>query len=553
MNLFANTIGQLQLRPYQQRIVEQTRIAFAKGNRRVLVYAPTGAGKTVIAKFIISRVIDQGYYALFTAHRQQLIEQTVGTMQEFCPSVVMGDDSRFNPTKLLQIGTLQTVTRRELIEPKLIIVDECHWGADMIEQLSQTYITSLIIGLSATPYQISHNNTYLLDGWDTVVNEIDTADLIEQGYLTPVRVFSPVSIDTSKITNFNSSGDFSAEEAYNVERPIIKNVVDEWIRLGENRKSVTYCCTIDHAEEMASAYRHNGIPALAIHSQLSKAERMFAMQEFASNNIKMLCNVDVLTTGWDDPTVSCIVLARPTRSLSLYLQIVGRGLRPHPHGEDLILLDCGSVVSELGFPTDKRKVKFRPVFSETIDRKLNIDTSETSASKTTLNLPPERQAYLERILSMLDLYSQKIYSREQDLVDDVRKFLRRANLFHWRQNSGKANIDGQWVNFTDKPGLPDFTLIYRGLYVGIECKMPHGRLTKHQKQTLPEMIDDGLLLFFATSVIDVFDAIEHLERYIRHIDNGLYISDEVFDLPEWQVEYRQKFKLPLTRQDLETV
>ena len=161
------------------------------------------------------------------------------------------------------------------------------------------------------------------------------------------------------------------------------------------------------------------------------------------------------------------------------------------------------MVRDNGYPTEPIQFNQKPVVSKKIDSLLKIERDVSG--KVITELPPERVEYLTRISSILDLYSEKTYIRESDLMDDVRTFLRKTTHFHWRQNSGTANIGTRWVQFTDKKGLPDITLLFNGVYVGIECKLEKGTLTDHQKQTLPDMINRGCLIFICKSVLDLFE------------------------------------------------
>lgn len=155
----------------------------------------------------------------------------------------------------------------------------------------------------------------------------------------------------------------------------------------------------------------------------------------------------------------------------------------------------------------------------------------------------ERIEYLEKIGSLIDLYANKVYKKEQDLVDDCRTILKRAGFYLWRQNSGKANIQGRWVTFTDRNGLPDITLIYKSVYIGLELKLPKGRLTKGQKETLLEFVQNKTMFFIVENVIDLFEALESVQNNIIDTDDGVLIKNELFELSEKQKKYRQKYKL----------
>ena len=157
----------------------------------------------------------------------------------------------------------------------------------------------------------------------------------------------------------------------------------------------------------------------------------------------------------------------------------------------------------------------------------------------------EKSVFLKKIASILDLYDGKVYAKESDLQADVNNFLNKTNYFWWRQNSGKANMNGQWVHFASKNGLPDNTVFYKNtsLFFGLELKMPRGTLTTHQKQTLPEMQSKGVLFFICESVFDVFRAVCHIEKNVIFKDNFFIVKNDINTIPEWQTKLRLKLKL----------
>ena len=504
---------------------------------------------TIISQDIARRVLAKGNAILFTAHRRNLVEQTVEKFGALGPniSVMMGSDKRFDPTKLVQIGTLQTIKNRELeVQPKLIVIDEVHygWNSRIIDNILDKYPNVPIIGLSATPID---ERGYLLEGFDSIVDDIQTQDLIEMGYLVDTINYAPISPNLSAVKIMR--GDYETaglEKAVN-KRTIVSDIVKKWKKLAENRKTITFCVNIAHAKVLSKAFTDAGIPSDCVYSGLKDSDRDEVYRKFREGEIKILCNVDILIAGFDQPDVSCVVLARPTKSLRTYIQMVGRGLRLHPDSgkENCILLDCGNVIEELGMPTERRTFEFKPKFSRKIDRQLGINTEVES--RQDLELPPERVAYLKRVGKILDLYEGKVYLKEADLQEDVNKYLSKTKLMWYRQNSGKAYMDGRWVHFASIAGLPDCTVFTRlgSVYIGIELKLPKGYLSEKQKDTLPMMIHSGLNVFIAESVAEVHDIIEFVTKNVIEIENGFVVSNNIYNLPERQLYYRKKFKLPV--------
>ena len=137
------------------------------------------------------------------------------------------------------------------------------------------------------------------------------------------------------------------------------------------------------------------------------------------------------------------------------------------------------------------------------------------------------------------------YNLESELQEDVNSYLKKTNFFWWRQNSGKAFMNGRWVHFASKSGLPDNSVFFRNssFYFGLELKLKKGYLTNYQKETLPEMIENKILFFIIESVFDVYKAIEHVENNLFFENDFLMISNNIYNLPQNQLDYRNKLKL----------
>ena len=141
---------------------------------------------------------------------------------------------------------------------------------------------------------------------------------------------------------------------------------------------------------------------------------------------------------------------------------------------------------------------------------------------------------------MYDLYNQKKYTKESDFQDDVRKFLKSLGFFMWRQNSGAMFKDGRWIQFTDRKGLPDITVVYNGVYIGIELKLKTGYFTKHQKETLPLMIESGVHVYVVDNFEELFLITESLKNNIVKTSEGMLIKNQIHELSESQKKYRKK-------------
>lgn len=347
-NRYSINENSIYLRPYQKFIIEKVK----KSRGSILVEAPTGSGKSVIASNIAKNEIERGGKVLIVAPKIILLKQLEETFLELNPAVIHGAKDYDNEHNVF-ISTIQTAHKRDLgFTPTMILVDEVHHGFDgiMIEKLLEDF-EGRLIGLSATPYD---RQGKVLEGFDQHINDFDLEYMIENDYLHEPKCYSPVKVDLSNISII--AGDYNLKELnkyFNTNDDIYKIVNATKDFISERKASLIFCINILHAEAMATIYNEVGIPTRAIHSNLSQAEQLEIMKDFKSGKIKLLANPMLLTTGFDYPATDTIILARPTKSQNLFRQMVGRGLRLSDDKKDALVLDCAGVISDLGFPTEK--------------------------------------------------------------------------------------------------------------------------------------------------------------------------------------------------------
>ena len=530
-----------RLRPYQQIIYNKIASSAKLKHKKILVLAPTGAGKTILAYIIAENAIAKGNRVLFTNHRIALAKQTFDKFQPLCPELLQGKNKLKNESPMLIIASLQTLINTEIQEPKIIIIDECHFGykGDLIQSLFKKFPNALFIGLSATPVD---DRDCLLNGWDVIIDDYQTQDLIDLKALTPFDCYAPVQIDLSSVKT--TANDFNEDDLLDVitKENINKSVVENYIKTGENRLFIIFAVNKKHCYELQLEFAKSNIKTEIITADTSDKIRELYISQLKNNEIQGLISIEILTAGYDEPQVSCIIFATATMQWKKYIQCAGRGIRNFPGKIDCILLDfCGNIERH-GLPNERKVFKFGKQISRVIDKQLNLSILNDVEKKT---VTEEKQIYLKKIGKLLDLYDGKIYTKESDLQDDVNNYLKRAGLFFWRQNSGKAYMGGRWVHFASKSGLPDNTVFYKNssFFFGLELKLATGYLTKHQRETLPEMIEHKVLFFIIESVFDVYLAIEHLENNITFTDAEIIIKNSIYELPENQVNYRLKLKI----------
>ena len=541
----------MELRPHQKIVYDKIVDKIRLGHKRILVSAPTGFGKTALSYVISKNANTKGNRVLFTNHRIALANQTKDAFIDLNPEFLQGDNKISNPEALLIIATIQTLFKTEIGQPKIIIIDEIHYAynSDLIQSVFQRWPGSVFIGLSATPVD---DKDFLLNGFDSIIDDYQTEDLIKLGYLTPFKCFVPFTFDTSQVKLVND--EFSNKE---LEKAINKidineSVVGQYIQLGENRPFICFATNTNHCIDLKDTFTKYGVLVEIISAKTSDTKRDEYIEQLRTKKIKGLISIEILTAGFNEPSVSCIIMATATMQWKKYIQSVGRGIRLIGNSIDesiknnkpnCYLLDFGGNIERHGMPEDRKVFKFGKKISRVIDSILEIDEDLDKRKSVIHNLTEERQVYLQKIGGLIDLYADKIYSKEQDLLDDCRTILKRGGYNSWRQNSGKANIEKRWVQFTDKAGLPDITLIYKSVYIGLELKLPKGALTPSQKITLSEFVDNKIIFFIIESVIDLFEVLEIIIKNITQTDTSLVINKYIYILNETQQKYRRKYKI----------
>lgn len=337
------------LRPHQTKAIDLVRNSLGKGFKRIVCQAATGFGKTLTASKIIEGALAKGNRVIFTAPAVSLINQTVDAFESEGIrdiGVMQANHPRTDPLAKVQVCSVQTLARRDIPAAALIIVDECHLRAKVIEKLMRERQDVFFIGLSATPWA---KGMGLL--WQDMVTPCTILDLIDGGFLSQFRAFAPDIPDMSgvKITKGDYSEAGSAEVMEGT--ALMASVVDTWLEKGENRPTLLFAVNCAHAAQLHAAFERAGVAAAYVDAYTDVVERQFIERQFRAGEVKIACSVRTLTTGVDWP-VSCIIDAAPTKSRMLHVQKIGRGLRVNEGTEDLLILDHAGNSLRLGLVTD---------------------------------------------------------------------------------------------------------------------------------------------------------------------------------------------------------
>jgi DNA repair protein RadD len=356
-----------RLRPYQTDVVAEIEKAIAAGQRRLLLVAPTGSGKTVVFCEIIKRYVEQHKTALVLAHRREIISQTSHKLRANGIShgiIQAGIDPR--PMASVQVASVQTLWLRAMrsqamaLPPAdLLIVDECHHATAMTwRKIIENYPDAVLIGCTATPCR--GDGRGLGSIFEMMIQCPQVATLIEQGHLVRSRVYAPVDPDLKGVRT--AAGDYvESQLAERMDRAkLIGDIVTHWHKFGERRKTVAFAVNVAHSIHLRDEFVRSGVRADHIDGSTPKEERDAALARLASGETEVIVNCMVLTEGFDCPDIGCIILARPTKKMGLYRQMIGRGLRPANGKTDVVILDHSGAVFRHGLPEDFVEWKLDP-------------------------------------------------------------------------------------------------------------------------------------------------------------------------------------------------
>ena len=343
------------LRAYQEKSIRDLRAVFLQGVRRVVLQAPTGSGKTVLTAHMMRTAHRKGQTSWFVVHRKELLEQTSKALWQMDVPHGMIAAGRSLTSDAIQVASIQTLVRRldHLQPPNMVIIDEAHHAtANTYRKVVDFCNDSWIIGLTATPSRT--DGTGLSDIFHALVRGPELATLIAEGYLAPFRIYSPPSpLDMTGV--HIRAGDYAKDElAEIVDQSVITgNAVEHYRRCVAPRTCLIYCVSRLHARHVEEAYRSSGLDALYVAGDTPKAERDAAISGFRKGKPRIIVSVDLFGEGLDVPGLGAVQLLRPTQSLGLHLQQVGRVLR-YEEGKEAVILDHVGNTWRHGFPDDIR-------------------------------------------------------------------------------------------------------------------------------------------------------------------------------------------------------
>jgi len=351
-------IERYKLRDYQVELINKITESLAEGFKKILVTLPTGGGKTVVMAEFVKNLVELIKNVLFLAHRRELIFQGSEKLNGFAidHGIIMSGEEKslLHSVQVASIQTLAARLRRNRINPPLadtIIVDEAHHAtATTYLKIFEEYPDSVIVGFTATPCRKDGRGLGAV--FETMIEGPSIAELTEQGHLVPCQYYSPTKAELLDLKGLKiQRGDFNEKDlAERVDTPEIHaDIVLTFSRICPHLQALCYAVSIKHAIHIRDCFVEAGYRCEYISGETPKTERDEILKQFKNGDIQIIVNCMVLVEGYDCPSASVCILGRPTKSFGLYLQMVGRVLRPFPGKHDAIILDHAGAVHEHGF------------------------------------------------------------------------------------------------------------------------------------------------------------------------------------------------------------
>ena len=362
-----------ELRPYQASLLDKLKAAYKKGYRKILIQLPTGAGKSVVFSKIISGADKKDSRTLFLVHRRELIKQASGHMdnENVFHGIIMAGQipNLYEKTQLASVDTLRSrcITSEKAPWPDadLMVVDEAHHvGSKTYAKIFDKYSDKLIVGVTATPCRSDGKG--LGRFFDHLIIGATMRELMDSGFLAEATYMVPNVPDMQGVKI--RKGDFAEDQLAEImnDAKLMGDIVEHWKKYGEDKKTIVFSVNVAHSVAIVEMFNQAGIPAAHIDGKTSQNDRDKILENYVSGKYKVLSNCQVFTEGVDMPEVGCVILARPTKSLALYLQMAGRGLRPKPDGSMCIILDHagnvfrhGAVDEEHDWSLDEKTIQER--------------------------------------------------------------------------------------------------------------------------------------------------------------------------------------------------
>lgn len=327
------------------------------GARSILIQSPTGSGKTLLTAHMLKTAASKGLSSWFLVHRRELIKQSISAFAEVgVRHGVVAAEFIEESNLPIQLASVQTLARRvhKMNPPKLIVYDESHHlAAGSWSKIHAAFPKAYHIGLTATPERL--DGTGLKPWFSHMIKGPSVRWLIDNGFLSEYKIYAPPSINTTDI--HSRMGDFVKSELQQaIDKPSITgDAIKHYLKHGAGKRAVCFCVSIEHSKHVMRQFLDAGVAAAHVDGESSVEYRDATIERFRKNEIQVLTNVDLFGEGFDLPALEVAILLRPTQSLALYLQQVGRALRPYAGKSHAVILDHAGNCARFGLPDEERE------------------------------------------------------------------------------------------------------------------------------------------------------------------------------------------------------
>ena len=345
----------IQLREYQQKIIDSLMVSIRNGNKRLILCAPTGSGKTLVFSYMVSEHVKKGGKVLILTHRSELFKQSTKTFLNFGLEVEKIDAGSIpDLSKNLHVAMIETIARRSvdyenfISERTMVVIDEAHLTTfnKIFDYINPK---TFVIGATATPLRTG-KQPCLSEFYTDLIQEVDTPDLIKQGFLCNALTYGV----PMEVKGLKKVGDDYDTKKYFEENKTYKGVVENYLRLVAGKKTIIFASNVESSKQVRDEFIASGIEARHIDGATPDKERSEALEWFKNTPTAIICNCGILNAGYDEPTIEAVILYRATTSLPLFLQMVGRGSRTAKDKQSFYLLDFGNNVQRFDFWETRR-------------------------------------------------------------------------------------------------------------------------------------------------------------------------------------------------------
>jgi len=342
----------MNLRPYQHQLITDIRLQYQLGKRSVLAVLPTGGGKTVCFSHIAQAAAKKGNRVCILVHRQELLDQASRSLP--VPHGRIQANRSMNLSHSVQVASVQTLARRLHLLPRdffqLLVIDEAHHTtAKSWDDCIQHFQAAKLLGVTATP--IRSDGRGLGAHYQAMVQGPTAAELTDAGFLAPARVLAPPGFSATGLRK--TMGDFDTKQAEQRVGTIMGDCIGHYRKHLAGQTAIAFCCSVAHAEAVAALFMAAGIAAASIDGTMSNEQRRDLLQALGTGRIRILTSCALIGEGVDVPSVGGCILLRPTASVALHLQMIGRCLRPQP-GKRAVVLDHVGNTLRLGHYLEPR-------------------------------------------------------------------------------------------------------------------------------------------------------------------------------------------------------